>query len=108
MKQKHPSLNAILGTFFTTVIVLFILLHITPSMAVRTSLFLKGFYGEAFTAKITVTNKHTDASEGARGTIYKVAPKPKSNRTYTWDEAQLNAYIVHTCVLSFADIHWYG
>lgn len=107
-KKWHWSLNSILGTIFTTIIVLFILLHITPSMAVRTAMFKNGFYREALTVKITRTDKHPDAdATGDNGTLYVVSPKPKMNRQFADCDVWTDRYIVKSCGLSFAEINWW-
>ncbi|WP_127849128.1 hypothetical protein [Lacticaseibacillus hulanensis] len=107
--KKHANLNKFLIAIETSVICGFLLLHMTPGMAVRTVLITNGYFKSAMTAKIVKTNENPDGIGTAKrnsndGTVYYVEPSPVSKEKNIRMNPHPNRMIVKTFGLSFAEM----
>ena len=106
-----PSSNQVLKLIIGTIIGLFVLGHLTPTLAVRTQLLMHGYFQSAFCAKIERSSENAYApaySHDNDGTVYYVEPSPVSQEELKMTSARPNRYAVQTFGLSFATMTWYN
>ena len=71
-KLKKMTLNQKLATIIYTIIGLFVIGHLTPTMAVRTKLLMNGYFQSAFCARIPRSSENAYApaySHDDEGTV---------------------------------------
>lgn len=65
-------------TLFFVMILMFIVLHLTPNLALKTNLFFQGYFQEAFASEMTRI-EHPDKERNS--TFYQVTPAPVEKET---------------------------
>ena len=106
-----PSSNQVLKLIIGTIIGIFVLGHLTPTLAVRTQLLMHGHFQSAFCARIERSSENAYApaySHDNDGTVYYVKPSPVSHEELKMTSARPNRYAVQTFGLSFATMTWYN
>lgn len=63
---------------FSVMILMFIVLHLTPNLALKTNLFFQGYFQEAFASEVTRI-EHPDKERNS--TFYEVTPAPVEKET---------------------------
>ncbi len=101
-KRKRPTLNRILAIGMSVFVAGYILLHLTPTIAVRTHLFYTGHHVAAFTSKVVATGKH----DAPYCELYRVSPKISPTTEEVRYGMNLKEVEVKQWLLSWADYAW--
>lgn len=108
------KLRYIINTTVITIISLFVILHLTPSIAARTTLFFGGYFKSALTAKLVLAEKQPDGVADREeidrysfGIVYDVRPNPVSKAKDLEIDPHPGRIEVHSFGLSFAEMSFY-